>query len=172
MDNFEIQRKSMVEKSKQTKPKIPKFLKNSTVATWDDSISVYAALVYGARKSTLEYTIRDKTAVTMPNPGLLTGQPHSAEVVYIQGEQALRLSHTLQVYRDENRSLFAVLEVALRGTTFEAYIKPFKSTGNGRSAYEELISQHAGKDKWIKILRDAKNYVNERKWGGTTIYLL
>ena len=35
-----------------------------------------------------------------------------------------------------------------------------------------MIARHAGKDKWFKILRDAKTYVNERKWGGTTSYLL
>ena len=35
-----------------------------------------------------------------------------------------------------------------------------------------MIGQHAGKDKWVKILRDAKTYVNERKWDGTTSYLL
>ena len=65
-----------------------------------------------------------------------------------------------------------MLEVALRGTKFEASIKPFQRTGNGRGAYEALISKHAGKEKWIKILRDAKIYVNERKWDGTTSYLL
>ena len=62
--------------------------------------------------------------------------------------------------------------ITMCGTTFEASINPFQSTGNGRGAYEALISQHAGKDKWIKILRDAKTYVNERKWDGTTSYLL
>ena len=35
-----------------------------------------------------------------------------------------------------------------------------------------LIAKHAGKDKWVKILRDAKTYVNERKWDGTTSELL
>ena len=162
----------MVEKSKQTKPDIPKLSNNSTVAKWDDSIRVFASQVYRSRKSTLEYLIRSKIAVTMPHLGLATSQPHSAEAGLIQGEQALRLSHTHPFYRDENKSLFAVLEVALRGTTFEASIKPFQRTGDGRGEYEALIYQHAGKDKWIKILRDAKNYVNEWKWGGTTIYLL
>ena len=58
------------------------------------------------------------------------------------------------------------------GTIFEASIKSFQRNGNGRGAYEALISQHAGKDKWIKILRDSKTYVNKRKWDGTTNYLL
>ena len=160
IDNFEIQRKSVVEKSKHAKPDIPKFSNNSTVAKWDESVRVYASQVYGARKSTLEYLIRAKISVAMPHSGLAAGQPHSAEAGSIQGEQALRLSHTHPLYRDDNKSLFAVLEVALYGTTFEASIKPFQRTGNGRGAYEALISQHVGKDKWINIIRDAKTYVN------------
>ena len=35
-----------------------------------------------------------------------------------------------------------------------------------------MIAQNAGKDKWVKVLRDTKTYVNERKWYGTTSYLL
>ena len=35
-----------------------------------------------------------------------------------------------------------------------------------------MIDQHAGKDKWVKILWDAKTYLNERKWDGNTSYLL
>ena len=63
----------MVEKSKHTKPEIPKLSKNSTVSKWDESIRVYASQVYGARKSTLEYLIRYKISMAMPHPGLATG---------------------------------------------------------------------------------------------------
>ena len=31
-----------------------------------------------------------------------------------------------------------------------------------------MISHHAVQDKWIAILRTAKEYVNKRKWDGTT----
>ena len=84
----------------------------------------------------------------------------------------MRLSHTHPLYRDDNKTLFGVLEVALRGTVYEASIKPFQRKYDGREAYLALIAQHAGKDKWIKILRDAKTYVNEKKWDGTTSQLL
>ena len=76
------------------------------------------------------------------------------------------------MYRDGNKSLFAILEVAWRGTTCEASIKPFQITGNVRGAYKPLIDQNSGKDNWFKILRDAKTYVNERKLDGTTSYIL
>ena len=146
--------------------------KNSTVAKWDESIRVYAYQVYGVTKSTLEYLVRDKISVAMPHPCLATGQPHSAEAGSTPGKQDIRLSHTHPLYRYDNKSLFAVLEVALHGTTLEASIKPFQRTGNGRGAYEALISKHAGKYKWIKILHDAKTYVNKKNRDGTTSYLL
>ena len=43
MNNFEIQRKSMVEKSKQTKPDVTKLVKNTTLSKWNNSIKVHAA---------------------------------------------------------------------------------------------------------------------------------
>ena len=60
----------------------------------------------------------------------------------------------------------------MRGTTYEASIKTFQRNDNGRGFYKALIAEHAGKHKWVKILQDAKTYVNERKWYGTTSYLL
>ena len=59
-----------------------------------------------------------------------------------------------------------------RGPTYEYSIKSFQRTGNGCGAYKYLIAQHAGRYKWVKILRDAITYVNERKRDGATIYLL
>ena len=62
MHNFKIQRKSMVEKSKQTKPDVPKG-NITTLAKCNYFIMVYAAQVYGTRKATLEYLPRPNDAV-------------------------------------------------------------------------------------------------------------
>ena len=62
--------------------------------------------------------------------------------------------------------------MALCSTNDEDSIKPYQMTGNGRGSYKTLIAQHAGKDKCVKILWDAKTYVNGRKCYGTTSYLL
>jgi hypothetical protein len=172
MDNFIIQRKAMEIKAKETKPDVPKLTKTMTVAKWDDSLRVYASQAYGARKSTLEYLLRKEAAVNPVHPPLVANCPHSADAESIQGEQAMRLSHNHPLFRNDNKTLFGVLEVALRGTTYDASIKPFQRSSDGRKAYLALIAQHAGKDKWVKILRDAKTYVNERKWDGTTSQLL
>ena len=67
MNKFNIQRKYMVEKSKQTKPDVPKLVRKTAVAKWNDSIKVHAAQVFGARKATLEYLIRPIDAVVAPH---------------------------------------------------------------------------------------------------------
>ena len=71
MDNFKIQRKSMVNKSNKTKPDVQKLLNNTTIANWNDSIKVHAAQVFGARKATLEYFLSTNDAVVAPHPPLM-----------------------------------------------------------------------------------------------------
>ena len=160
MKNFEIQRKSMVDKSKETKPDVPKLGKNTTVAKWNDFIKVHAAQVFVARKDTLEYLLRPNDVVVAPHPPLVMDHPYSADAGSIEGKHNICLSLKHPFYRDDNKSLFAILEVALRGTTYEASANTFQRTENGRGSYKALIYRHAGKYKWFKILRDANIYVN------------
>ena len=62
--------------------------------------------------------------------------------------------------------------MALGGTSYDAFTKLFQKTSDRCKACLALFAHHAGKDKLVKILRDAKAYVNERKWDGTTSQLL
>ena len=57
LDKFEIQRKAMATKAKQSIPNVPKLGKNTTVLKWNDSITVQAGQVFGVRKSTIEYLL-------------------------------------------------------------------------------------------------------------------
>ena len=97
--------------------------------------------------------------------------PYSDAAGSIMGEQTLHISLNHPLYRDDKKSFFTILEVPLRSTNYKASIKPFQRTNNGSGAYKALIAPHAGKYKWVKILPDAKTYVNERKWYVTTHYL-
>ena len=160
MNNFKIQRKSMVDKSKQTKPDVPKLINNTTVAKWNNSIKVHASQVFGAKKATLEYLISINDVVVDPHQPLVQDHPYSVSAGSIQGNQTLRLSLNHPLYRDNNKSFFDILEVALCGTTYETSIKTFKRTGNGCGDYKALISQHVGKYKWVKILWYVKTYLN------------
>ena len=84
----------------------------------------------------------------------------------------MHLSHSHQIYCNDNTTFYGILEEAVRGTLYEASIKPFQLTRYGMSSYLALMAQHAGKYKWVVILRDVGSYVSERKCKGTTIHTL
>ena len=98
-----------------------------------------------------------------PHPPLLLNKTRVAVVGSIQGEQALRLSHIHPLYRDYNKQFYLILEDANRGTTYEASIKPFLRAINVRGAYLAMIDKHAGREKLIITLQDAKYCVNNRR---------
>ena len=56
----------------------------------------------------------------------------------------------------------------MRGSRYEASIKPFKKRCDGRCAIRAFTSQHAVIDKWQQILSEAKTYVNTAKCNCTT----
>ena len=170
--NFLEQWKALEEKSKQDDPDVPKLTKGTTVAKWDDSWQVYLSCKFGVRKSTLAYVIRPEVQRAAVEPALVAGQPYSAEHGSIEGEMTARLSHTHPLFSNDSGAVYADLLVAVRGTTYEATLKPFarrnNGLGDGRGAYLALIGQHAGKDKWVSLLRDAKKYISQGKWDGKT----
>ena len=59
IENYEIQRKAIYMRINQTLPDVPRIGKTTTVAKWNDSIMVYAGQVFGARKSSLKYVIKN-----------------------------------------------------------------------------------------------------------------
>ena len=65
----------------------------------------------------------------------------------------MRLSHIHLLFDDDNAKLYQIFEEAIRGTAFEASIKPYETIRNGRAAFKALTSQHAGKAKYRVMLR-------------------
>ena len=92
----------------------------------------------------------------MLHPNIVLNFPYSTLAGSVAGEQAIRLSHTHPLFRYDNKKFYGILEEAVRGTVYEATIKPFQRRADGRSSYLALIAQHAGRDKWIAILCTAK----------------
>ena len=104
----------------------------------------------------------------MPHPTLVLNRPYSTLAGSVAGDQALRLSHNHPLFRDDNEQFYGILEEAVRGKLYEATINTFQRLADVRGSYLALIAQHAGRDKWISMMRTAKEYVNNRKWDRTT----
>ena len=83
----------------------------------------------------------------MPHPTLVLNRPYSTLAGSVAGEQALRLSHNHPLFRDDNGQFYGIFEEEVRGTVYEATIKPFQRLADGRGSYLALIAQHAGRDK-------------------------
>ena len=169
--NFEIQRKALDTKSKEDTPTVPKMTQKMKIPKWNDNFKVHCSKRFGARGCTLAYLLRPNSAVDAAAPDLLPNQPYSS-CGSIEAEMTERLSHSHALYPIDNATLYAELEEALRGTSYEASIKPFEKRRDGRGAYLALIAQHAGKDKWVAIIDEAEKYINSKKWDGTTSFTL
>ena len=83
---------------------------------------------------------------------LATNAPHTVVDKSIEADQMVRLSHTHALYSNDNSKFYRKLEEAVRGTTYEASIKPFQIDGDGRGAYRSLLAQHCEKEQWTQIL--------------------
>ena len=70
------------------------------------------------------------------------------------------LFHADARYDNDNEILYGYLEEATCGTIFEASIKSYEWTQNGRGERLALHTQHANKSKWRAILKEAEHYIN------------
>ena len=134
----------MKDRKKDVASNIPKLSKNTTVPRWNDSLKVHMNEVFGARGETLRYLMRESDAVPAVGPltVLAPNALHTAVGKSIEVDQMARLSHTHALYSDDNSKFYRKLEEAVRGTTYEASIKPFQIAGDGRGAYRSLLAQH------------------------------
>ena len=95
---------------------------------------VYAGQVFGARKYSLKYVIRSNGGFVIPHPTLVLNRPYSTLAGSVAGEQALRLSKNHPIFRDDIKQLYGILEEAVRGTIYEATIKPFQRWADGHGS--------------------------------------
>lgn len=170
--NFELQWSSLEDKIDADEPDVPKITRNLAVTRWSESFSDFLNQSYGVRKAPLAYVIRDDATVVVPGPALAHHQPHSNEHGSVEGELIARLSHTHPIFCDDNKMVYDYLGVATRSTIYAASIKPFQRTKNGRAAYQVLISQHAGEDKWEKELKQQETFMKTQVWKGNSNFSL
>ena len=77
---------------------------------------------------------------TGPLTVLAVNAPHTTVGKSIEFDQMARLSHTHALYSNDSLIFHRKLEEAVRGMTYEASIKPFQITGDGRAAYRSLLA--------------------------------
>ena len=169
--NFEVQWKALQAKKDGDEPETPKIAKGLNIMKWSESFVDTLNRCIGVRMIPLVYVIRD--AETPPAITVLApGQPHSTEAGSIEQELIDRGSHNHALFRDDRASVYYKLEEATRGTTFAASIKPYQQTKDGRGAYNAIITQFAGEDKWESEIKAKEEVLHQLKWKGQSNYTL
>ena len=171
LQTFALEYESLIQRKKEDKPDVPKITKKTSVPKWSESFNDFLHRIIGVRNAPLAYLVREDVAPGAASP-LAPNKPFSTENGSVEGELIARLTHNSPVYKDDNSALYHFLEEATRGTIYSATLAPFTRSKNGRDAYLAIMSQHAGKDKWEKELKDHNEFLSTRLWKGNTNFTL
>jgi hypothetical protein len=170
--NFGEQWKALKDRKAGDSPEVPKITKALPVIKWTQAFADYLHRVIGVRMIPLAYVIREDVDVPAAAPALAAGQPHSTEHGSVEAELVARAQHNHALYRDDNANVYYKLEEATRTTAYAASIKPFQRTKNGRGAFQALVNQYAGQDKWEAELKKQDDLLHTREWKGQSNYTL
>ena len=172
--NFEHQWKAIKDqKKKDVKSEdIPVISKSLPVLKWLEAFDDFLSSVIGSRMCALSYVTREDAAVPAAAPPLAHNMPHSTEHGSVQDEMVARISHNHPIYPADNKQVYLYLEKATRGSAVAATLKVFQATKNGRGALIAIRSQHAGDDKWDKLIREADELIHNRVWKGLNNFTL
>ena len=172
VQRFHEEWKAIEEKKKMDVPDAPKLTKGLAVYKWLESVRNHLNQVIGVRNAPLSYVIREAATVDPVPPVLQLDEPFAEVNGSVEGEMIARLSHGHPLFKSDNGQVFDVIESALRGTSISPSIAQFRKTRNGRAAYLALVSQHAGRDVWDKLQREAEHKLQNVKWNGQTTITL
>jgi hypothetical protein len=169
--NFKIQWKALQDKKKGEEPETPKIAKGLNIMKWSESFRDILHQSIGVCMIPLAYVIREsKFPPTITS--LAAGQPHSATAGSVKVELINRGSHNHPFFRDNRATVYYKLEEATRGTLYAALIKPFQKFKDGRGAFDAIINQFAGKDKWESKIKTKEALLHGVQWKGQSNYTL
>jgi hypothetical protein len=158
--------KSVAKHQKDAPPVLPKITKALPIMAWQESFDMHLSRMMGARDVPLSYVIRPNVAAADPLPPLLAGKPYSADNGSVRNELIATASHEDGLFVTDNRTVHYHLTQATQGTSYASSVTPFLASEDGRAAYMALQNQFSGPDKWQDLLRQQKEFYQNRKWTG------
>ena len=161
--NFAEQWKALQDRKKGEDPEVPKITKTLSVIKWTEAFDNFLHRKLGVRHVPLAYATCSEVTPPAVCPPLATDLPHSSEHGSVEADMVARASHLHPLYRDDNSSVYYLVEEATRGTSYAATIKPFQRRKDGRGAVLSLKSQHAGDDKWQAEIKSQDDLLHTRQ---------
>ena len=170
--NFMDHWKALTERKKEDNPDTPKITRSLPIINWTEAFFDFLHRVIGERTIPLAYVVRTEAEVPVAVPALANGQPYGEEYGSVEAELIARASHNHPLFREDNASVYFLLEEATRSTGYAASIKPFQREKNGRAAWLAIVGQYAGEDKWRALIKTSEDMIHNRRWKGTAAFSL
>jgi hypothetical protein len=156
-----------MERKKKEIPTAPKLTKGFSIHKWLEAVNLNLMQLIGVRGAPLAYCVCALAERALIAPALKVGEPHLVEHgESIEGDMIARMSHQHALFKVDNATVFGILDAMLCGTAIYASIAQYRCLHDGRSAYIDVCAQHAGKDVWDKLHKDAEAMLQNRKWNG------
>ena len=165
--SFVEQWKALLEKKKADVGQAPKLTKDRVIHKWLESFQQYLSDKIGVRNSPLTYLTRPQIAPPVLQPRE-PGEPYSSNFTSIEEELRFCLSHVHNLHRPDNNALYQMIDRATTGHDVGATIAPYRRSQDGRGAILAIMSQHAGRHVWDKIVKEANSVLQSRTWSGTS----
>ena len=77
------------------------------------------------------------------------------------------LTHAHALFQMNSDILFLLLDEAVHDSNYANTIKPFERGRDGLGSYLSIIGNHAGDDKWDRIIETAETYIQKKHWDGS-----
>jgi hypothetical protein len=146
----------------------PKLTKNFSIYKWLELFVLCLCQKAGVRNCPLEYVVCDVAVVAAICPPLKPNEPHSTEHGgSIKGDMIAHMSHAHPLFKVDNGPVFELIKNAVHRTAITASTAPFFREQNSRRAFMAIRAQHAGKDVWDKLHKEAESTLQTLKWSGT-----
>lgn len=180
LKDFYIEWKAIVAMTKTTSTDVPAITRNNPPLKWTDSFNDYCLNTFGVRQTPLAYVIRKDVEVLPESrpagdttskideliPGKAFGLGGS-----VLNDLVSRLSHDHPLYQTDNAKVYSALEEATRSTTYSATVKSFSRKRDGRGAWQALVRNYAGSDKWEALQTANTKWLLNEKWTGASYSL-
>ena len=142
--------------------------KQGSILKLIESKNLHLKSIIGVRDCSLAYLIDDTARRATARPALLADHPDCEELGSIVDELNLYTSHVHPLFAQENANLYDRIERGLKGTSYLSAIIPFRRARNGKVAMDDVVSQFSGNVVWELRIKEAQDYLMNRKWTGTT----
>ncbi len=145
---------------------LPALSKSFGIMKLLEHFPTYLESKLGTTNVPLAYVIRENEGVPAALPGQAHGRPWSVGHDSLIDELIRFTPHVGASFRDDNGTVFRLLQEVLAGTQHMSSIKPFQARRDGRGAFEALKLHNMGNSKWEKVCEVAEALVTQRVWDG------